>query len=179
MLGMGGDGAGEKKLRKVIDETRAERGRDLQSQVKSKRKGAIQEASRENQGEKGRGWPFERKERHVQGEEHPGIAPPGHWPDTRPSQGRRQRQSLSTVLGRSCFPWDFRPKSAEKSQGPGTWRRRDRGLGRSQVCICGAHRGAAKEEIHWAMVVGAAVLQTHLKEIISAFTLHSPASRGQ
>lgn len=48
MLGMGGDGDGakEKELRKVTDKARAERGRSLQTQVKSQRRVVTQEISR-------------------------------------------------------------------------------------------------------------------------------------
>lgn len=159
MMGMGGDGAEEK----VTDKSRAERGRDLQPQLKSKRRGG-------NPGDTQTEAEKERQERGFQEERAVtfkvrsslGIRPPGHWLGARQSQGRRQRQFFSTVSNRSCFPWDFRPKSAENSQGPGTRRRRRaRGQGRWQVWICGTHQDADKEETHWAMVVGATALNAH------------------
>lgn len=56
-------GAGGKELRKVTDKSRAERGWNLQSQVKSKRRGGNPgDIQREKQGENGRGWALERKE---------------------------------------------------------------------------------------------------------------------
>lgn len=126
---MGGDGAGKK----VTDKSRAERGRNLQPQVKSKRRGGnpgdTQTEARERTARAGisRG-----KSSHVQGEEQSGHQATWALAGGKTESGKEAEAILQHSVQQVLLPLGLQTKECREL--PGTWHtEEEEGQGSGQV----------------------------------------------